>query len=183
MGDLIGQIARLKTEEEYGDDGMSGDDAVETLSGLIRKARELEASGANPDLDRLAEDYGGEIVYHERRPVSGHFHKMEGALDFTREAILRGYRVGVARLPQGSDDPRPFVPLGAGAAPPDHQRVVKDPGMGPYLYVLTFKREFREHRRVYSTWPALAADRTALLAAGLDVDWELAVDHCTRPGA
>jgi hypothetical protein len=45
---FIDQIARMETAEEYdertNDDGMSGDDAVDTLSGLIRQARELTES-------------------------------------------------------------------------------------------------------------------------------------------
>ena len=36
---FVRMIANLKTEEEFGDDGMSGDDAVESLCGLIRQAR------------------------------------------------------------------------------------------------------------------------------------------------
>lgn len=43
--DFIEQIARLETEDEINErtdgDGMSGDDAVETLSSLIRQARKV----------------------------------------------------------------------------------------------------------------------------------------------
>lgn len=39
---FIGMIARLTTEEEYEVDGMNGDDAVESLSGLIRQARTIQ---------------------------------------------------------------------------------------------------------------------------------------------
>ncbi|MEQ1843969.1 MAG: hypothetical protein ABL983_00145 [Nitrospira sp.] len=43
--EYLTMLARMKTEEEYGEDGMSGDDAVETLSGLIRTARTLTKIG------------------------------------------------------------------------------------------------------------------------------------------
>jgi hypothetical protein len=47
---LLRQIARMETAEEYDartdDEGMCGDDAVEALSGLIKKARKvLEVAG------------------------------------------------------------------------------------------------------------------------------------------
>lgn len=45
---LVKQISRMETEEEVNartnDDGMSGDDAVEALSGLIVAARKLVQS-------------------------------------------------------------------------------------------------------------------------------------------
>jgi|CXWL01.1.fsa_nt_gi hypothetical protein len=39
---FIDLVAGMKTDEEYGEDGMSGDDAVESLSGLVRQARTLQ---------------------------------------------------------------------------------------------------------------------------------------------
>lgn len=42
---FVRQIARMTTEEEHGDEGMSGDDAVETLTSLIEEARELVRLG------------------------------------------------------------------------------------------------------------------------------------------
>jgi hypothetical protein len=45
MWEFVQQIARLETEHEINErtdyEGMSGDDAVETLSGLISQARKL----------------------------------------------------------------------------------------------------------------------------------------------
>lgn len=41
---LVGTIAGLKTEEEFGEDGMCGDDAVESLSDLIRQSRRLTST-------------------------------------------------------------------------------------------------------------------------------------------
>lgn len=45
MREFVEQIARMETADEFDErtdgEGMSGDDAVETVSGLVRKAREL----------------------------------------------------------------------------------------------------------------------------------------------
>jgi hypothetical protein len=42
---FVEAIARLETAEEFdertNDEGMSGDDAVDTISGLVRQAREI----------------------------------------------------------------------------------------------------------------------------------------------
>lgn len=43
---LVQSLARMKTEQEYCDDGMSGDDACMTLSQTILKAREIVARAA-----------------------------------------------------------------------------------------------------------------------------------------
>lgn len=47
MQEFVEQIARMETAEEFDErtdgEGMSGDDAVDTVSGLVRKARELLA--------------------------------------------------------------------------------------------------------------------------------------------
>lgn len=42
IAQFIGMVASMKTEEEHGENGMSGDDAVESLSGLIRQARTFQ---------------------------------------------------------------------------------------------------------------------------------------------
>lgn len=58
-------LARMKTEEEYEEDGMIGDDAVETLSGLIRTARTLTTQCAKP-LDR--DPCGARSTQRHNRP-------------------------------------------------------------------------------------------------------------------
>lgn len=47
MREFVAMIARMETADEFDErtdgEGMSGDDAVDTVSGLVRKARELIA--------------------------------------------------------------------------------------------------------------------------------------------
>jgi hypothetical protein len=58
---FIEQIARMKTSEEY-DDGMSGDDAVECVSGLVRDARALVDGHAHQRLAQRTLIAAGEVI-------------------------------------------------------------------------------------------------------------------------